>query len=180
MTPLSTWDSDSILLIKSSLFIFLWVGALVPESSRREPLEYAYSFMSSHGMEEDGRPIVKIPGGREPSFFITFVAKMNELSVSNNTPPPPAETPPPSSAPASPVPSKLFTPSNFYAYEQLAKGRMGAVEGGKEVPEDVDLARKEMYLDDDTFMALFNMDKSQFVALPKWRQVAKKKELGLF
>lgn len=44
----------------------------------------------------------------------------------------------------------------------------------------LDPSRKEEYLDDATFMSLFNMDKAAFAALSKWKKDEQKKKLGLF
>ncbi len=45
---------------------------------------------------------------------------------------------------------------------------------------NMDLSIKETYLDDDTFMAKFGMDKESFMALPKWKRDNKKKSIGLY
>lgn len=44
----------------------------------------------------------------------------------------------------------------------------------------VDTSRKEMYLPDEDFEALFGMDKEKFLALPQWRQKNLKKTHNLF
>jgi hypothetical protein len=44
----------------------------------------------------------------------------------------------------------------------------------------VDVARKEEYLDDATFLAKFNLSKTAFAALPKWKRDEAKKKVGLF
>ena len=47
-------------------------------------------------------------------------------------------------------------------------------------PEGVDVARREQHLSDPEFNRLFGMDKAAFAAQPTWKQVSKKKALGLF
>jgi hypothetical protein len=49
------------------------------------------------------------------------------------------------------------------------------------VPKDgVDWAKREIYLKDDEFLLHFEMDKTAFHKLPKWKQVAAKKKVGIF
>lgn len=48
------------------------------------------------------------------------------------------------------------------------------------VPEGVNPALKEEYLDDGTFTQLLGTDRASFRALPKWKKDAAKKSVGLF
>ena len=62
-------------------------------------------------------------------------------------------------------------PTSFFAYDVLKAG----------TPEGVDPSRKEQFLEDAVFQKLFGSSKeASFAAQPKWKQSAKKKELGLF
>lgn len=47
-------------------------------------------------------------------------------------------------------------------------------------PSGIDVLRRETYLSNEEFQQLFGMDQAAFAAMPKWKQVNKKKELGLF
>ena len=58
-----------------------------------------------------------------------------------------------------------------YAYAALQKPPF---------PDEVDVARREQYLDDSEFERLFQATKDEFSRQPKWKQVAKKKALCLF
>jgi hypothetical protein len=60
--------------------------------------------------------------------------------------------------------------SGFYTKEQLIAGPIAGV----------DSARKEDYLSPADFLAIFGQDKVSYAAMPKWKQQAKKKEVGLF
>lgn len=64
---------------------------------------------------------------------------------------------------SSPVPGS-------YTLDQLKAG----------VPEGVNPALKEEYLDDRTFTQLLGTDRASFKALPKWKKDAAKKSVGLF
>ena len=50
----------------------------------------------------------------------------------------------------------------------------------KGIVKDIDPARKEQYLDNQVFYSLFGCTKEEFAAQAKWKQTAKKKQLGLF
>ena len=42
------------------------------------------------------------------------------------------------------------------------------------------MARREQYLSDAEINSTFNMSKDKFNALPKWKRIRAKKEIGLF
>jgi len=48
------------------------------------------------------------------------------------------------------------------------------------LPPDVDVLRKEDYLDDDLFKSVFNITRAEFLRLPKWRRNVLKRGVGLF
>jgi hypothetical protein len=48
------------------------------------------------------------------------------------------------------------------------------------LPAGVDASRKEQYLADDEFVAVFKVDKEAFGKLAAWKQAAEKKKAGLF
>jgi hypothetical protein len=47
-------------------------------------------------------------------------------------------------------------------------------------PDSVDPAKRETYLEDSIFQAVFGMDRAGFGALPGWKRTAAKKKHGLF
>mmetsp|Transcript_6477 Transcript_6477/g.12416 ORF Transcript_6477/g.12416 Transcript_6477/m.12416 type:complete len:143 (+) Transcript_6477:105-533(+) len=47
-------------------------------------------------------------------------------------------------------------------------------------PKGIRVDRREQYLPDDLFKEMFKMSKVEFYELRKWRQMAKKKEVGLW
>nr|2RJV_A Chain A, Villin-1 [unidentified]2RJW_A Chain A, Villin-1 [Gallus gallus]2RJW_B Chain B, Villin-1 [Gallus gallus] len=50
----------------------------------------------------------------------------------------------------------------------------------EDLPRGVDPSRKENYLSDEDFKAVFGMTRSAFANLPLWKQQNLKKEKGLF
>lgn len=49
-----------------------------------------------------------------------------------------------------------------------------------ELPETVDPKRKEIYLTNDDFVSIFDMNFSEFELLPNWRKQELKKKFKLF
>ena len=49
-----------------------------------------------------------------------------------------------------------------------------------EIPVGLDPKKKETYLSDKDFMAMFGKNKEEFAALPKWKRDAAKKKYNLF
>ena len=47
-------------------------------------------------------------------------------------------------------------------------------------PQGIDMTRREQYLSDEEFNTVFSMSKDAFNALPKWKRIRAKKEVGLF
>lgn len=82
----------------------------------------------------------------------------------------------PSSSAAVPITStaKIIPPNDprfpVYDYNDIVKG----------VIKDIDPAKKEQYLDNQVFFSLFGCTKEEFASQAKWKQTAKKKQLGLF
>ncbi|POM60945.1 Villin-like protein, partial [Phytophthora palmivora] len=97
-----------------------------------------------------------------------------EAPVPKATPISPKAAPTPASPKAAPqaaaVPAKATGSANeTFSLEQLKAG----VEG-------IDITLKERYLSDAEFQTVMDMSKDEFAGLPKWKQQAKKKEVGLF
>jgi hypothetical protein len=46
------------------------------------------------------------------------------------------------------------------------------------LPAEIPMRYREMYLRDDIFLSSFGLTKPEFLSLPRWRQVRKKRELG--
>ena len=79
---------------------------------------------------------------------------------------PTAATEAPAAAPAAP------TAAGCFSLEQL---QLPAP-----FPDGVDPAKRETYLEDSIFQAVFGMDRADFGALPGWKRTAAKKKHGLF
>lgn len=93
--------------------------------------------------------------------------KMQELDVQVDSQKIQVAEPTPSSS-SPPPPSASLTNGAILTYEEL------------KVATNIDTTRKQDFLSSEEFQNVFGMDKAAFDALPKWKQQAKKKEVGLF
>ncbi|KAL4109413.1 hypothetical protein PRIC1_001113 [Phytophthora ramorum] len=85
----------------------------------------------------------------------------------------------PKAAPVSPKAVPAATPAS----PAKATGRAGETftfEQLKAGVEGIDITSKEIYLSDAEFQTLLEMNRAEFAQLPKWKQQAKKKDVGLF
>ncbi|KAG1701627.1 hypothetical protein DVH05_010931 [Phytophthora capsici] len=84
----------------------------------------------------------------------------------------------PKAAPVSPKAAPA--PAPVSAKATGTAGETFSIEELKAGVEGIDITRKEAYLSDADFQTVMEMSKSEFEGLPKWKQQAKKKEVGLF
>jgi len=92
--------------------------------------------------------------------------KVQALEVSNSTPGPSEENP------ANTV-ARDFAVCRTLRYKNLRTT-------STDPAPDIDPTKRETYLSEKEFGSLFGMSKSQFYALPKWKQAQRKLDLDLF
>ncbi|XP_072511316.1 advillin isoform X2 [Notamacropus eugenii] len=171
---LDTWDQ-----------VFLWIGAEANATEKEGAFTLAQEYLHTHpsGRETD-TPILIIKQGFEPPIFtgwflawdphlwsegksyeqlkkelgdtaaiVRIAADMNGASLFLNA---------------------GGSEQKYYPIEVLLKNQQ------HELPKDVDPAKKENYLSDEDFVAVFGITRGKFAALPGWKQLNLKKEKGLF
>eukprot|EP00735_Rhodelphis_limneticus_P008799 TRINITY_DN2282_c0_g2::TRINITY_DN2282_c0_g2_i1::g.6851::m.6851 TRINITY_DN2282_c0_g2::TRINITY_DN2282_c0_g2_i1::g.6851 ORF type:complete len:838 (-),score=368.98,sp/O75366/AVIL_HUMAN/40.36/0.0,Gelsolin/PF00626.17/1.1e-17,Gelsolin/PF00626.17/3.6e-16,Gelsolin/PF00626.17/2.5e-10,Gelsolin/PF00626.17/4.5e-18,Gelsolin/PF00626.17/2.1e-09,Gelsolin/PF00626.17/3.1e-09,VHP/PF02209.14/7.7e+03,VHP/PF02209.14/8.2e-14,Viral_helicase1/PF01443.13/0.15 TRINITY_DN2282_c0_g2_i1:57-2528(-) len=184
---------DDVMLLDTYNEVFVWVGSQANETEKKEAVDVARKYvaqMSSAG--GDGRdadtPILRIQAGQEPKMFTChflgwdpaqtkvfvdpYQAKLAALKASQGAAPE-AAAPAPVPVAAAAVSAECSIPvgSKFFPYEEL-KAKRGAL--------GVDTKVLELYLSDADFQAVFKISKSEFTAMPKWKQDQKKKEVQLW
>lgn len=82
--------------------------------------------------------------------------------------------------PVDTTPSQSTPSHEVQQYSSPVPGSFTLDELKAGVPEGVNPALKEEYLDDGTFIQLLGTDRASFKALPKWKKDAAKKSVGLF
>lgn len=65
------------------------------------------------------------------------------------------------------------TDGSSYSYEVLAQP-------AHSLPAGLDKTKRERYLSNEEFFLVFDMERTEFESLPRWKQVQLKKEKGLF
>lgn len=74
--------------------------------------------------------------------------------------------------------SENAAPRDFFLSRTLSYRNLRTT--STEPAPDVDPTKRETYLSEEEFGPLFGMSKSQFYALPKWKQEQRKQDLDLF
>ncbi|KAM8976191.1 advillin [Pelodytes ibericus] len=180
-------DQTDVMLLDTWDQIFLWIGSEANDTEKKEASLITQEYLRTHPSGRDlETPIFIIKQGYEPPVFtgwflawdpqkwsggksyeelkkelgdaaaISRITRdMNGVTVS----------------PSSPNPRDTY---QCYPIEAL-KGKQK-----HELPEGVDPARKENYLSDRDFVSVFGITRGEFSALPAWKQLNIKKQLGLF
>lgn len=171
----------------------MWIGSQSTQEEKTKAIEFAQRYVAE---VDDGRdldiPIMKVNAGQEPTMFSChffgwdaeftqkrtfkdpYQAKLDALAAekaktaAKNTP---VKAAAPSPAPAPAAATGTVNPSSKKFPLEVLKTSL---------PEGVDPASKEEYLEDAVFSSLFAMDRAAFRALPKWKRDAAKKQHGLF
>ena len=174
---------EAMVLFDAYHSVYLWVGDSAPEKDKRVALETAVAYAAAAPELDPARgkmAVLQIGAGAEPLAFRchfhcwlpprpkrTGKARSRILgaALSRSEPPRPAPV-------AHSVEEALGEYSRTYTYEQL-KDRAA-------LPPTVDRSRLEMYLSDDDFATVFGITREQYLALPAWQRVPKKKQAGLF
>ncbi|GAA6069995.1 advillin, partial [Tachysurus ichikawai] len=180
---LDTWDQ-----------VFLWIGVQANDTEKKESVTTCQEYLRTHpGMRDPETPIVLIKQGFEPPTFTgwflawdpnkwsggkTYNQLREELGMAaeavNITPAgglTNSASSDKSSGAAADDANRVYKP---FPLEDLKN------KSAEELPEGVDPTQKERYLSDTDFVSAFQMSKDQFYALPQWKQLATKKENGLF
>ncbi len=100
-------------------------------------------------------------------FTDPYQAKLDKLAKEKAAAEPVSPTPAPAPASAAPV---VPAATGYFSFDEVKSGKVPGM----------DLANKELYLDDATFKAKLGVDRAAFAAMPKWKRDAKKKEVGIF
>ncbi|KAG9491613.1 hypothetical protein GDO78_000237 [Eleutherodactylus coqui] len=173
---LDTWDQ-----------IFLWIGMEANDTEKKESVATAMDYLKTHpGGRDPETPILVIKQGFEPPNFTgwflawdpqkwsngkSYEELKKELGDSTAIQRITKDINGMAVSPSTPSPSSTF---QCFPLEDL-KGKQK-----HELPEGVDPARKESYLSDRDFIAAFGMTRGEFSALPSWKQLNLKKQIGLF
>ena len=166
---------EAMVLLDAYHSAYLWVGDRASKADRRVALETAVAYAAAAPALDPARgkmAVLEIGAGAEPLAFRCHFhcwlpprARKTRLALSASAP---ARTAPVAQS----AEEALGEYSRTYTYAQL-RDRAA-------LPPTVDRSRLEMYLSDDEFAAVFGITREQYLALPAWQRLPKKKQAGLF
>ena len=150
--------------------LFIWVGSQANEDERAKSVDSAEKYLNvAPGDKRSANTIVKVFSNEEPPTFTQFFPGWDPTLLSR---------------------TKFIDPlekkreKEDKRQERNNQGMVsGAVIDHKEEARRKELdkaASREQQLTDSEFFEKFSMTKLDFEKLPKWKQVQKKKEVGLF
>ncbi|XP_051168785.1 villin-1 isoform X2 [Leptopilina boulardi] len=170
---------EAIWLLDAGNVIWLWIGIYSANNSLKECVERGKIFLYTHPAGRDrNTPISIIKQGLEPPSFIGLFENWNhnflrdyqsfdalrsfiedkEPSINNS------------------LSNKLITDFNSHVKYPLKILKSDP----ENLPNEVDVSRKEMHLTYDDFMTVFKMEPNDFEKLPAWRRQRLKQAAGLF
>lgn len=174
--------NDDVMLLDAYDEVYVWVGHDATKEERDKAITTALEYVKN---AKDGRsadtPIFRVLAGSEPPSFTCHFLGWNEEKASNF---------------ADPYLKKLGQlktasgESKQPAVERVGASDIGYIDPVKskfpyeelkanKVP-NIDLSRKEEYLNDAEFLSLFGMSRGDFAKIPKWKQSDAKKKVHLF
>jgi len=153
---------DDVMLLDAYHTVFLWLGANSNSIEQQEAVITAEEYIATCPTDRDiNTPIIIVKQGREPISFTGFFGPWDEELWGDV--------------------------EEIYTYRKLSRaGKSINAEltystlSGPDCPETVDPERKEEYLSDDEFRAVFKIDRDDFNTLPEWKKNNLKKLYGLF
>ncbi|XP_043500182.1 villin-1 isoform X1 [Polistes fuscatus] len=173
LIPEATW------LLDAGNMIWIWLGKLSTPKCLKQCVEDAMIFLYSHPAGRDRNTTISIiKQGMEPPTFIGLFENWNhnllrdyksfemicnslqekELSIKIQTS------------------GKVTT-----EFDNFIKYPLSVLKNDAEnLPTGVDVARKEMHLTFDNFIAIFKMEPAEFEKLPAWKRQRLKQSAGLF
>jgi len=168
----SDFVEELMILVDVYHSVYLWMGSGAKEKDKKVALEAAVDYAKVAPTLDSGRGkmnVLQFGTGQEPlafkcQFHCWLKPKVKGKGANKLA----------SSSPAAmaSVEDALSEYSKKYTYEQL--------KDKANLPPSVDRSKLEMYLSDEEFATVFGMTREQYLALPAWQRLPKKKRAGLY
>jgi len=180
----SDLDSTDVMLLDAWECIFMWVGVDANEEEKKLSVQAAADYLASHPADRSAStPLVTVKQGYEPFHFVGWFqawdpefwgeVHWDEYVASGVVTGKGIKLDYESLEKAQKNKKARKNQGRYYSYEELTV----AVE---DLPEDVDMYQKEMYLSPADFSKTFSMKKQEFNRLKAWKQESLKKQVHLF
>lgn len=187
-------DEDDVMLLDAQSEVYLWIGKGANKQEQQESVVTALNYLKTDptGSRDPHTPIIKVKQGFEPPTFTGWFMAWDPAKWSNNksyeelkrelggqedmfeqviSSLTNTSVNGGSSGADNKTPAKDRPITDFFSYAELT---------GEELPEDLDMTRREAYLSDSEFESIFGISKVEFNSSPKWKQEVLKKKHKLF
>ena len=156
--------------------VFVWVGSVANAEERKKALETAKEYIDTDPTDRTSEDtvIMVLKQGFEPTNFRCHFHAWDDEKWSNGMNYEELKAALGSEATTivtADTALEAFSTNTKYSHVDLQSNN---------IPDTVDKTKKEQYLADEEFEAVFKMERAVFNALPKWKQNERKKTVGLF
>jgi hypothetical protein len=168
-------DQNDIFYLDTYTELYVWVGDKSNDTEKKMAFQTAIEYIDN---ADDGRskdtPIIKVVAGHEPKLFTCHFLGWDPIRAAAKEDP--AEAKLRAAKGSGSGPSSVRAAASNYSTDKkypLAELQKGA-------PEGVDPTKKEDWLSDADFEAVFKMKRDAWAKTPKWKQDNVKKSVNLF
>jgi len=168
---------EDVMLLDAGHSIFVWIGYLSNRTERNQGIVVAKEYLATCPTSRDiNTPIMMVKQAREPISFTGYFGFWDEELWGNLE-----EVYEELEEEVPEEPEAVIVDTNGFDENGYTSGYIPYdILSSPECPESVDPASKEEYLNDAEFSQLFNMERSDFDSLPRWKQQTLKKQANLF
>jgi hypothetical protein len=182
-------DDSDVFILDVWTEVFVWVGNNANADEKKKGAQLGADFIAASGRSED-TPLSVVHAGNENALFTSAFlgwdaakarafedpyAKKLRLVAEQNAAATQAD-----SGSASQAAAAQSTPAPQQSYFDPEKTKYSLEELKAKTAQGVDPSKRELYLSDRDFEALFKMDKAKFAALKDWKKAELKKAAGLW
>jgi hypothetical protein len=168
---------DDVMILDAFFEVFVWIGEGANIEERKRALESAKEYIDTDPTDRTSEDtvIMMIKQGREPTNFRCHFHAWDDEKWSNGM-----NYEQLKAALGGGEVAAISVDAALDAFSTNTKYSIAQLSDNSSLPDTVDLTKKEQYLTDEDFQTVFGMARAEFSSLPKWKQLNKKKEVGLF
>jgi len=197
--------SDDIMILDVFTEVYVWVGKDSNKAEKDMAFRAALDYVANapDGRDKD-TPIYRLEEGNEPRSFTACFIDWKEQEASFEDPyqkrlaqlkaakgadasaaaaaasGAPAAAAAASDSKAPPLMSRVSILDIGFADAKSVSYTMAQLQDKANPPANIDVLKKELYLSDAEFQAVFKMNKADFAKLQGWKQQQEKKKVNLF
>ncbi|XP_053142779.1 villin-1 isoform X2 [Hemicordylus capensis] len=182
-------EDDDVFLLDAWDQVFFWIGKHANEAEKEAAAVTAQEYLHTHPSGRDVEtPIVIVKQGFEPPTFTGWFLAWDPLKLTEKKTYEEVKAELVDDNSLSQLTSEILEAKDVFTANTIL-GNLSLSTHPPEIlvnmpaedlPKDVDPSRREEYLSEEDFLAVFAMSRQDFAALPKWKKQSLKKEKGLF